>query len=66
MDRTEDGSLIVVDFKTGATVPSKAAVAENAQLAVYQLAIELGAADVLDQSTAPAVAHVRRVSHFPS
>ena len=27
-----DGSLVVVDFKTGATVPSKAAVAENAQL----------------------------------
>ena len=40
-----DGSLVVVDFKTGATVPSKAAVAENAQLAVYQLAINLGAAD---------------------
>jgi RecB family exonuclease len=39
--------LVVVDFKTGATVPSKAAVAENAQLAVYQLAITLGAADAL-------------------
>ena len=45
LDRAPDGSLIVVDFKTGATVPSKAAVAENAQLAVYQLAMELGAAD---------------------
>ncbi len=42
LDRTPDGSLVVVDFKTGATVPSKAAVAENAQLGIYQLAIELG------------------------
>lgn len=47
LDRDPDGSLVVVDFKTGATVPSKASVAENAQLAVYQLAIELGAADGL-------------------
>ena len=45
LDRAADGSLVVVDFKTGATVPSKAAVAENAQLAVYQLAINLGAAN---------------------
>ncbi|MET0865059.1 MAG: ATP-dependent DNA helicase [Nakamurella sp.] len=44
LDRLPDGSLVVVDFKTAVSVPSKAAVAENAQLAVYQLAIELGAA----------------------
>jgi superfamily I DNA/RNA helicase len=44
LDRAPDGSLIVVDFKTGATVPSKTSVLENAQLAVYQLALELGAA----------------------
>ncbi|HEY4993283.1 MAG TPA: ATP-dependent DNA helicase, partial [Nakamurella sp.] len=44
LDRAPDGSLIVVDFKTGATVPARAAVAENGQLAVYQLAIGLGAA----------------------
>ena len=42
LDRRPDGSLVVVDFKTGATVPSKAAVAENAQLGTYQLAIDLG------------------------
>jgi len=47
LDRVADGSLVVVDFKTGATVPSKAAVAENVQLAVYQLAIELGGAATL-------------------
>ena len=45
IDRAPDGSLIIVDFKTGATVPSKASVAENAQLAVYQLAVHLGAAE---------------------
>lgn len=48
LDRAPDGSLIVVDFKTGVTVPSKAGVLENAQLAVYQLALELGAADYLE------------------
>ena len=52
LDRAADGSLVVVDFKTGATVPSKAAVAENAQLAVYQLAINLGAADGLGARSA--------------
>jgi RecB family exonuclease len=44
--------LVVVDFKTGATVPSKAAVAENAQLAVYQLAINLGAANAVGTKAA--------------
>jgi hypothetical protein len=53
LDRAPDGSLVVVDFKTGATVPSKAAVAENAQLAVYQLAINLGAADGVGARPAP-------------
>jgi len=43
LDRRADGSVVVVDFKTGATKPTKAQVLENAQLAVYQLAIELGA-----------------------
>jgi RecB family exonuclease len=43
IDRAPDGSLIIVDFKTGATVPSRAAVEQNAQLAVYQLALYLGA-----------------------
>ena len=56
LDRASDGSLIVVDFKTGATVPSKASVAENAQLAVYQLALELGAADGLNEPAAGVLA----------
>lgn len=43
IDRAPDGSMIIVDFKTGASVPSRAAVEQNAQLAVYQLALRLGA-----------------------
>jgi len=38
-----DGSVIVTDFKTGATVPSKAEAQANPQLAAYQAAIALGA-----------------------
>ena len=48
IDRAPDGSFVIVDFKTGATVPSKASVVENAQLAVYQLAVHLGAAERAD------------------
>ncbi len=47
IDRSPDGGLIIVDFKTGATVPSRAAVVQNAQLAVYQLALRLGAGRTL-------------------
>ncbi len=43
IDQAPDGSMIIVDFKTGASVPSRAAVEQNAQLAVYQLALRLGA-----------------------
>jgi superfamily I DNA/RNA helicase len=50
LDRGSDGSLIIVDFKTGATVPSRATVAENVQLAVYQLAVQLGGAAGLGDS----------------
>jgi RecB family exonuclease len=56
IDRAPDGSLIIVDFKTGATVPSRAAVEQNAQLAVYQLALYLGAGRVLSDDTDPAAA----------
>jgi len=38
-----DGSVIVTDFKTGATVPSKAEAQSNPQLAAYQAALALGA-----------------------
>ncbi len=58
-----DGSVVVTDFKTGATVPTKAEAQANPQLAAYQAAIALGAfagrppsgAD----STSPAVARRR-------
>lgn len=43
VDRAPDGSMVVVDFKTGTSVPTVAEAAENPQLAVYQWAIEQGA-----------------------
>jgi RecB family exonuclease len=45
VDRSEDGRLHVVDFKTGRTAASAAATAEHPQLGIYQLAIRLGALD---------------------
>jgi RecB family exonuclease len=44
VDRAEDGSLVVVDFKTGTTAPTNAEAAANPQLGVYQWAVEQGAA----------------------
>ncbi len=38
-----DGSIVVTDFKTGASVPTKAEAQANPQLAAYQAAISLGA-----------------------
>ncbi len=40
-----DGSIVVTDFKTGATVPTKAEAQANAQLGAYQAAVALGAFD---------------------
>lgn len=39
LECTDIGQYVIVDFKTGKTLPSKAATADNAQLALYQLAI---------------------------
>lgn len=50
MDRVEvdvDGSVHVVDFKTGKRAPTGGEIASHAQLGVYQLAVEHGAADEL-------------------
>ncbi|MGH1562121.1 ATP-dependent helicase [Mumia sp. DW29H23] len=50
MDRVEvdvDGLVHVVDFKTGKRAPTGSEIAEHAQLGVYQLAVEHGAADGL-------------------
>lgn len=42
LERREDGSLKVVDFKTGRTKPSQAAAEATPQIGVYQLAVEAG------------------------
>jgi RecB family exonuclease len=47
-DRLEldhEGRVVVVDLKTGRTPPSDRSVESNAQLAVYQLAIDNGATE---------------------
>jgi len=46
VDRLEvddEGRLVVIDLKTGKSIPANADLAEHPQLAVYQAAIELGA-----------------------
>ena len=43
LSENPDGSLVVTDFKTGASVPSAAQAQSNPQLAAYQTAISLGA-----------------------
>ena len=46
IERTPDGTIVIVDLKTGKNVPSAAKVAEHAQLGAYQLAQEEGVLDV--------------------
>ncbi|WP_238010208.1 ATP-dependent DNA helicase [Dactylosporangium sp. AC04546] len=43
LELDEQGRLVVVDLKTGKTIPANANLAEHPQLAAYQAAIELGA-----------------------
>jgi superfamily I DNA/RNA helicase/RecB family exonuclease len=43
IERTAAGTVVIVDLKTGKTAPSKAALAEHAQLGTYQLALTAGA-----------------------
>lgn len=52
---TADGSVVIVDLKTGKSEKtSAAAIAENAQLASYQLAFERGAIQGLESTNAEA------------
>ncbi|MFF1574518.1 PD-(D/E)XK nuclease family protein [Leifsonia sp. NPDC058292] len=43
VERTPEGTIVIVDLKTGKNVPTAAKVAEHAQLGAYQLALEHGA-----------------------
>lgn len=43
VERAGDGSVVVVDFKTGAHAPTRAEAAANPQLGVYQWAVRQGA-----------------------
>ncbi|MCK7674925.1 ATP-dependent DNA helicase [Corynebacterium pygosceleis] len=42
LERTSDGSLVVVDLKTGTQPPTQKSMGEHAQLAAYQLALSRG------------------------
>lgn len=43
VERRADGSIVIIDLKTGKTIPSDADIAQHAQLAAYQLALAEGA-----------------------
>lgn len=43
VEHTPDGTVVIVDLKTGNRTPSKAEAEEHAQLGAYQLALEHGA-----------------------
>ncbi len=49
VERSADGSLRVVDLKTGQRAPGRAEVARHAQLGVYQALVEAGAVDAAAQ-----------------
>jgi len=56
MDRVEvdaAGRVVVVDFKTGKSVPRESDIAEHAQLGAYQLAVRHGAVDDLLSTGTP-------------
>jgi RecB family exonuclease len=43
LEQDEQGRLVVIDLKTGGSAPSAKDTAEHAQLAAYQVAVEVGA-----------------------
>jgi RecB family exonuclease len=53
---------VVIDIKTGKQPPTRAKAQENPQLAVYQLAVSLGAFGKLDVSTEPGGARLLYVA----
>ncbi|WP_167131491.1 ATP-dependent helicase [Paramicrobacterium chengjingii] len=48
VERLPDGRVVVVDLKTGRTIPRKTDIPSNAQLSAYQLALARGAIDGAD------------------
>lgn len=54
LEKTPEGRLRVVDFKSSRSVPTVAAAAASEQLGLYQLAVEAGAFDHLTASSGSA------------
>lgn len=51
VEETPDGTVVIVDLKTGRTVPTAAETASHAQLGAYQLALEHGAVEAGDRTS---------------
>ena len=54
VDRAADGTVVVVDFKTSTTPPSNAEASRDAQLGIYQWAVESGAVPLGSSGDEPA------------
>ncbi len=55
LERDAQGGLRVLDYKTGSSVPTKAAMDQHLQLAVYQVAVEHGAFEAGTDSAGAAI-----------
>ncbi len=53
IEHTTDGAVVIVDLKTGSTVPTGAELAGHAQLGLYQLAAEHGGLENLPKEAEP-------------
>src|SRR5262249_44706728 len=58
LEMDEHGRLVVVDLKTGKSIPANADLAQHPQLAAYQAAIELGAFDESSVAGGAALVHL--------
>jgi len=63
VERLADGSVLIVDLKTGRSAPTGAAVQEHPQLASYQLALASGAVEAAGEGAASGGASLLFVSH---
>lgn len=63
VERLADGSVHIVDLKTGRVAPGRDAVQQHPQLASYQLALASGAVEAAGPDPAPGGASLLFVSH---
>jgi len=63
VERLADGSVHIVDLKTGRTAPGRDALRQHPQLASYQLALADGAVEAAGEAPRPGGASLLFVSH---